>query len=160
MSGFGHTIEEAGSAVAVAPVNTNAEFKRFEATLPDIPQVRAALFALEFYALCPNGKRIPVQSICEEYTKDPKGLVYRSFDNRLVLILQAVFPGKEIPYWQQAFYLSTGQSSEMKNTWLPMNGIMLNDEYSYYTESSGGKKELELWYSKDEFAARKNAKKM
>ena len=164
MSGFGQTIETPAAVGAEAPaqevpINVNAELRQFVATLPDVDTVRESLFTLEFYALCPNGKRIPVKSICEEYTKEPAGLAYRSFDNRVILVIQAIFPGKEVPYWQQVFYLSTGQSSAMRNTWLPMNGIMLNDQrVIFFSNPNKGTYELELWYAKDEFTARSEAR--
>lgn len=101
----------------------------FRASLPDIDPIRAKLLSLRFFALCPNGKRIPVETICEEYTKDQEGLALRTFEDRLVLVLQAVFPDSEIPYWQQAFYMSTGRNSGMPGTWLPFDGILLRGSY-------------------------------
>lgn len=121
----------------------NANLNSFKRTLPDLEETTQRLLSLRFYALCPNGKRIPVQSLCAEYARDPNGLVYRTFDDRLVLVLQAVFPGEdsyngtlsyliergeETIYWQQVFYLSTGESSGMKETWLPFNGILMQSD--------------------------------
>lgn len=99
-----------------------------------------SLLTLEFYALCPNGKRIRVQDFCKEAEGSKEGLVYRTFDDRLILVIEAVFPGQPIyngslstmidytperTYWRQAFYLSTGESSSMENTWLPFSGIFI-----------------------------------
>lgn len=83
------------------------------------------LLTLQFFALCPNGKVIPVERICDEYSKNPEGFVLVTLEDRLVLVLQAKFPGVETPYWQQAFYLSTGLNSGMPNTWLPFDGILI-----------------------------------
>lgn len=99
-----------------------------------------SLLYLEFYALCPNGKRIRVQDFCKEAEGSKEGYLYRTFDDRLVLVIEAVFPAEAIyngtlsvmvnsvperTYWRQAFYLSTGESSHMENTWLPFSGIFI-----------------------------------
>lgn len=89
-----------------------------------------SLLGLQFFALCPDGRVIPVDKLCEEYEKKPDGLVLRTLEDRLVLVIQAKFPGKETPYWQQAFYLSTGTSSGMPKTWLPFDGILLKGSLS------------------------------
>jgi hypothetical protein len=97
---------------------------------------------LEFYVLTPNGKRIRAEKMCEEFERNPdEGYAYRTFDNRLVLVVEAVFPFQPIyngtmsvmvnytpekVYWRQAFYLSTGESSSMPSTWLPFSGIIIN----------------------------------
>ncbi len=100
--------------------------EEFKATLPDIEAQRARLLELEFFALCPDGRRIPVRNLCEEYKTNPNGLVLRTFEDRLVLVIQAMFPGKTEAYWQQAFYLSTGTSSGMPGTWLPFDGLVVH----------------------------------
>ena len=97
-------------------------------SLPNPDDVRATLLNLRFFALCPDGRRVPVEDLCKEYEKDPRGLAYRTFENRLVLVVQAIFPD-EIIYWQQAFYMSTGKNSGMPGTWLPFDGIVLQGMY-------------------------------
>lgn len=148
----------------VESVNKN-ELKRFKATLPDIDNETERLQDLQFFALCPNGKRIPVESICEEYNRDPAGLALRTFDDRLVLVIQAIFPMQTTPYWNQAFYLSTGESSGMGGTWLPFNGILMQGDRSRivtkfypqfeYRERRENEKNLIFsgWFSKQELCA-------
>jgi hypothetical protein len=104
-----------------------------------------SLLELEFYALCPNGKRIRVQDLCREGEGSTEGYAYRTFDDRLVLVIEAVFPEEKIyngtlsvmvnyiperVYWRQAFYLSTGESSGKENTWLPFSGIFVRFHHS------------------------------
>jgi hypothetical protein len=108
---------------------TNLDVEAVKRTLPNVIEVREKLLTLRFFALCPNGNRIPVESICEEYSRNPNGLVYRTFEDRLVLVIQAMFPDREQPYWQQAFYYSTGKSSGMPLTWLPFDGIVMQGLY-------------------------------
>jgi len=148
------------------------ELKAFKSTLPDPNTMLKKLHTLQFYALCPNGKRIPVNTICEEYSKDPNGLAFRTFQDRLVLVIQAVFQEEEYNgslsvllnktetvYWQQAFYLSTGTSSDMKDTWLPFDGIYIEGNlsrtigYGKGRERIGKEKTLrgDLWFSKSAF---------
>lgn len=158
----------------------NANVKSFKETLPDIKPNIQLLLSLQFFALCPNGKRIPVEKLCEEFARDPADLAYRTMEDRLVLVLQAVFPAEDVfngslsyliervsehIYWQQAFYLSTGESSGMGGTWLPFNGILLqNDtrrEYlqfsPYYERRERRPNEKTLkgagWFSKEVFGA-------
>lgn len=162
--------------------NIKKKTDEFKATLPDVATFLPTLLTLKFYALCPNGKRIPVEKICEEYAQDPNGLVYRTMEDRLVLVIQAVFPEKDAEkvYWQQAFYLSTGESSGMPGTWLPFNGILIqgiihrslveDDEPQYSfnprygllkrreaQKKSAEEKEKTLlttgWFSKEDFGA-------
>jgi len=98
-----------------------------------------AILNLRFFALLPNGKRIPVESLCEEYKQFPEGVFMKSFQDRLVVVVQAVKPDDTI-YWNQAFYLSTGTSigtngfGNKRNvnvhtilrgaTWMPFHGII------------------------------------
>lgn len=105
------------------------ELEALRALLANPDTIRERLLSLEFFALCPNGKRIPVESICEEYARDPTGLALKTFEDRLVIVIQAVFPGIDTPYWQQAFYMSTGTSSGMPGTWLPFDGIVLQGSF-------------------------------
>lgn len=111
------------------------EEKKLLKTLKRVPD-------LEFYVLCPNGKRIRAEKMCEEFESNPEsGYAYRTFDNRLVIVVEAVFPEEKIYngslsvmvdyspeelYWRQAFYLSTGESSRMSYTWLPFSGIVID----------------------------------
>jgi hypothetical protein len=95
------------------------------------------LHHLEFYILCPDDRRFPVADLCKEYEKKPDGIFMRTFENRLVVIVQAVFPStKQIVYWNQAFYLSTGTSinsyygrkgsnDTRANTWMPFHGLVI-----------------------------------
>jgi hypothetical protein len=108
---------------------------------------------LEFYAVLPNGKRVPIDSLCKEYAKDPTGTVCKTYLDRLVLVIEAWWPEKEIwngnwssfserymekpkLYWRQAFYLSTGTSNPIgvsymelmrRNIWMPFNGLQLTN---------------------------------
>ncbi len=144
--------------------NVNKETKKqkleeFKATLPDVEAWRKTLINLQFFALCPNGKRLPVKSICEEYARDPTGLAYRTFEDRIVLVIQAIHPDLSEPYWNQAFYLSTGESSGMPGTWLPFNGILMKGDVArkIYAEKTTGK-----WRGLHEYRDRKtkNEKKI
>lgn len=141
------------------------DLKDFKESLPDIETYKLKLQTLEFFALCPNGKQIPVENICEEYLKDPNGFALRTFDDRLVLVIQAMFPDEATPYWNQAFYLSTGESSGMGGTWLPFNGILMKGNRErkitifqpYYQHRNRTAEEKKLffsgWFSKDELCA-------
>jgi hypothetical protein len=141
--------------------NVNA----FKATLPDSKSQLQKLITLEFFALCPNGKRIPVSELCSEYSREKPGLVLRSVEDRLILVIEAVFPGESTPYWCQAFYLSTGQSSGKGGTWLPFNGILAmggTNRFLYQgwgeppKERSANEKKLQMnqpWFSKTEFCS-------
>lgn len=130
-------------------------------SLPKEEDTLPRLFSLDFFALCPNGKRIPVQDICKVYETEPEGLLLRTFDDRLILVLQAIFRGQSTPYWQQAFYLSTGQSSEMGGTWLPFDGIVMEGQFHKEISVNWGvgrpRKDNEKlllatpWFSKDSF---------
>jgi hypothetical protein len=162
--GFSHTQTEKSKE---EKEKNNAAVKAFADSLPNIEDWKKGLLQLKFYALCPNGKRIPVSSICEEYAQDPTGLLYRSFDDRLIVVIQAIHPDLSEPYWNQAFYLSTGESSGMSGTWLPFNGIIMKDNLSrkiYAASPRGGieyrnRKNNEkllystAWFSKSDFGA-------
>lgn len=122
---------------------------------------------LVFYVLCPNGKRIRVENICEEVEAHPEvGYALRTFDNRLVIVVEAIFPEERIYngslsvmvdyvperlYWRQAFYLSTGESSDMSNTWLPFSGIVIdaNIDRRYVAGNVIGS----TWFSKMEYGS-------
>jgi hypothetical protein len=149
----------ASASATAAPAVESAEemeLKKLKLELPDTEQTRYLCLSLKFFALCPNGKRIPVESLCEEYARDPDGLVLRTFDDRLVLVIQAMIPGEETPYWQQAFYLSTGTSSKMGDTWLPFDGIVAkywgNMKEKYVAEHNN-KLAITSWFAKDNFLA-------
>jgi hypothetical protein len=105
------------------------------------------VMALDFYVIFPNGKRVPVDEVCSTMAADPKCRPLRMFEDRLVLVVEAILPIHKFPYegdwnliapvavskterlyWRQAFYLSTGTSSQMPRTWLPFDGIVLGDE--------------------------------
>ncbi len=141
--------------------NETLALERFRSTLPNPEETLEDILNLEFFALCPNGKRIPVKDLCVEFKENPDGLVYRSFENRLMVVIQAMFPGDKTPYWQQAFYYSSGQSSGMPRTWLPFNGILARttaqmSEFegpNVYRYSHGNKGNVRVspWISKDEF---------
>lgn len=110
-------------------MNSELESLRISLSLPDPTKVRESLKDLKFYALCPDGKRIPVEDMCDE---NDNNLVLRTFEDRLVLVIQAVRgsgASNERVYWNQAFYLSTGTSSGMPGTWLPFDGILLRETY-------------------------------
>ncbi len=125
------------------------------------------LTKLEFYALCPDGKRLPVQTICEDFNVRPRdGYAYRTFDNRLVIVVEAIFPAEavyngslstivdSIPekvYWRQAFYLSTGESSNMSYTWLPFSGIVI--EASILNPKQRNTITGTSWFSKSEYGS-------
>ena len=125
------------------------------------------LTKLEFYVLCPNGKRILAQNICKEFMANPNlGYAYRTFDNRLVIVVEAIFPKEDIfngslsyliesipekLYWRQAFYLSTGESSNMSYTWLPFSGIVIDASVlkTRWREKVIGTS----WFSKSEYGS-------
>ena len=181
LSGFSQVIEAGNALGAGAGSETNAisnankkikeqKLAELVATLPDVEAWRKTLIHLQFFALCPNGKRIPVQSICEEYTRDPTGLVYRTFEDRIVLVIQAIHPDLSEPYWNQAFYLSSGESSGMGGTWLPFDGILMKGDlyrmtylegkrpgnfHEYRERRTKNEKKVEMtsWFSKHNFAA-------
>lgn len=182
MPGFNQTPTPVAEAPKANRAQNNANVNAFNKQLPDINNTIKELLSYTIYfALCPNGKRIRVEDLCKEYARDPTGLAYRTFDDRLVLVLQAVNLGDptyvnygnltEIPiesgviYWQQAFYLSTGESSGMGGTWLPFNGILIKSEterelirfYPSYErrERRANEKTLQgtAWFSKDIFGA-------
>ena len=135
----------------------------------------AKLLTLKFYAICPNGQYIPVEQLCEKARKSTKDYVYRTFDDRLVIVLEAVFPGEGIyngsmsvlidkltdeVYWRQAFYLSTGESSNMRYTWLPFSGIFFNLHSNLHVDRNlgykyGEKYDIlgETWFAKHEYTA-------
>jgi hypothetical protein len=128
------------------------EVAAFQRTLPNVQDIYKTLPSLQFFALCPNGKRIPVESICAEYEKDPNGLVLRTLDDRIVLVIQAMrsAPDQINPYWQQAFYLSTGESSGKKATWLPFDGILMEDSL-YRNTNTPTVLYSSPWFSKGSF---------
>lgn len=167
--GFSQTGTNASSSLP-APLSDKEktaieeDVKAFITTLPKAEEWYDKLLAIEFFALCPNGKRFPVQEFCNEYKKDPTGLVHRTFDDRLVLVIEAVLPGLAQPYWRQAFYLSTGQSSGKGGTWLPFDGIIMKGSpsrqiYNFNIFSKRNRTEeektlyFEGWFSKDPFCA-------
>ena len=149
----------------MAGANNNA-LNAFKKTLPSVEHQYGKVLHLEFFALCPNGNRIPVKEICAAYERGETGLVLRTVEDRLALVIQAVFPGEPQPYWQQAFYLSTGESSGMPDTWLPFNGILMDADISrkmiiYYPhfEYRNRRNNEKIifatgWFSKEEFCAR------
>lgn len=122
---------------------------------------------LLFFAILPNGKKIPVESICEHYNLYPEQTFLRTFDDRLVLVIEAVMPkgyywngnwshlSGTIPipgetYWKQAFYFSSGQSSGMRNTWLPFNGIVMKPRRR--TNLNKNLKHITVgWFEKEHF---------
>ena len=106
-------------------MSTSTSLQTLQEEYENLPNFQETLLTLEFSALCPDGRIIPVDKLCEDYQKKPDGLVLRTLEDRLVIVLQAKFPGQETPYWQQAFYLSTGMNSGMPKTWLPFDGILL-----------------------------------
>ncbi len=131
--------------------------------------INPRLAELEFYVLCPNGKRIRAEKMCEEFIKNPDvGYAYRSFENRLIVVVEAVYPEQKIYngtlsvmidyipeklYWRQAFYLSTGSNSGIPATWLPFSGIIIQAETMRtryeFNESIAGTS----WFSKSEFSS-------
>ncbi len=122
---------------------------------------------LEFYVLCPNGKRIRAEKMCEEFERNPdEGYAYRSFDNRLVVVVEAIFPYEPIYngtmsvmvnyipeklYWRQAFYLSTGESSSLPKTWLPFSGIIINANVMRAARTYDKTVSGTSWFSKTEY---------
>jgi hypothetical protein len=105
----------------------------------------STLHTLEFYLLCPDGRRFPVADLCKQYATKADGIFMRTFEDRLVVVIQAVFPDGKV-YWNQAFYRSTGTSlnwlkgkqnaNDMRaNTWMPFHGIVLKQvdirKYNY-----------------------------
>lgn len=98
-------------------------------------KVISTLHTLAFFVLCPDGRRFPVSELCAEYAKTPEGIFMRSFQDRLVLVIEAVYPDGRV-YWHQAFYLSTGTSVNVfkgrldsndarANTWMPFHGLVV-----------------------------------
>ena len=131
-----------------------------------------AILNLRFFALLPNGKRIPVESLCEEYKQSPSGVFMKSFQDRLVVVVQAVKPDDTI-YWNQAFYLSTGTSigtdgfGNKRNvnvhtlirgaTWMPFHGIIGSAPIHPYfgkasrplVDSTDTQRIITIWFAKD-----------
>lgn len=131
-----------------------------------------AILDLRFFALLPNGKRIPVESLCEEYKQSPSGVFMKSFQDRLVVVVQAVKPDDTI-YWNQAFYLSTGTSigtngfGNKRNvnvhtilrgaTWMPFHGIIgTAPTHPYFgkasrplLDSTDTQRIITIWFAKD-----------
>lgn len=102
---------------------------------PESTKVISTLHTLEFYVLCPDGRRFPVSELCTEYAKKSDGLFMRTFGDRLVIVVEAIYPGGTV-YWHQAFYLSTGTSINQfrgrvasndtrTNTWMPFHGLVV-----------------------------------
>jgi hypothetical protein len=147
MAGFS---TETPTIVQNTKLSLQEEVAAFERTLPNVQDVYKTLPSLQFFALCPNGKRIPVESVCAEYEKDPNGLVLRTLDDRIVLVIQAMRPDQTKPYWQQAFYLSTGESSGKKATWLPFDGILMEDSM-YRSTNAPAVIYSSPWFSKGSF---------
>jgi hypothetical protein len=131
-----------------------------------------AILNLRFFALLPNGKRIPVESLCEEYKQSPSGVFMKSFQDRLVVVVQAVKPDDTI-YWNQAFYLSTGTSigtngfGNKRNvnvhtlirgaTWMPFHGIIGSAPIHPYfgkasrplIDTTDTQRIITIWFAKD-----------
>lgn len=126
------------------------EREELSATLPVPFSPLEVLEGLEFFVLCPNGNRIPIETICEEVERDPAGAVLRTIQDRLVLVLEAVRNGKL--YWHQAFYCSTGMSSDMPGTWLPFTGLMLETSNKAAETRNERKKSVDAWFAKDEYS--------
>ncbi len=85
----------------------------------------------KFYAITPAQEKVPLSEVCNHRPLKMMGDLGEH--GRLVLVIECddVNPdGTELVYWKQAFYFSTGTSSHMKNTWLPVDGIVLgtNDD--------------------------------
>lgn len=114
------------------------------------------VLALDYYVIFPCGKRVPIDQVCAAMESDTKCRPLRMFENRLVLVLEAVLPvdefaykgdwnllapvvlnKKERLYWRQAFYLSTGTSSDKPRTWLPFDGVMFGDNNNIRQMSMG-----------------------
>jgi len=131
-----------------------------------------AILDLRFFALLPNGKRIPVESLCEEYKQSPSGVFMKSFQDRLVVVVQAVKSDDTI-YWNQAFYLSTGTSigtngfGNKRNvnvhtilrgaTWMPFHGILgtaptlpyLGKATRPLVDTTDTQRIITIWFAKD-----------
>jgi hypothetical protein len=131
-----------------------------------------AILNMRFFALLPNGKRIPVESLCEEYKQSPEGVFLKSFQDRLVVVVQAVKSDDTI-YWNQAFYLSTGTSigtngfGNQRNvnvhtilrgaTWMPFHGIIGSAPSLPYSgkasrpllDSTDTRRIITTWFAKD-----------
>ncbi len=93
------------------------------------------LHTLEFFVYLRDGTRVPVKELASILETNSNVFIENSW--RLITVVEAKFPGTESYYWRQAFYLSSGSSSDMPGTWLPFDGIC----------TRGGKGGT-LWYKK------------
>lgn len=116
--------------------------------LPDYKNCIPSLLALKFFAITPSGKRVPIAKFCGYAEDFPEDSVLRTFDNRLLTILEAIQPDGKT-YWKQAFYMSSGESSNMADTWLPMDAITFDPPMYIPTDSTNV--EGTLWFDKTAF---------
>ena len=116
------------------------------ARLPDPTQAISMVLSLHYFAILPNGTRIPIESLFDYASEHPKESLFRTLDDRLVTIIETIQPNGEV-YWRQAMYCSTGISSGMRYTWFPFNGIFARREGYGQTKPI----QVALWFEKEYF---------
>lgn len=117
------------------------------AKLPDPTQAITMVLSLQYFVILVDETRIPIESLFRYVSEHPESSVFRSFDDRLIIIVEAIQPDGTI-YWRQAMYYSTGTASGMRYTWFPFNGIFVRDQgYSQSTK----KYQTVIWFEKEYF---------
>ncbi len=87
---------------------------------------------MNFYGIFPDGTKVRLTDVPAQIRANPalrplKMMGDRDVAARLVIIVEMTTPaadGTESLYCRQAFYLSTGTSSDFPSTWLPFDGIV------------------------------------
>jgi hypothetical protein len=116
------------------------------AKLPDPTQAISMVLSLQYFVILLDETRIPIESLFRYVSEHPETSVFRSFDDRIIIIVEAIQPNGEV-YWRQAMYCSTGTSSGMRYTWFPFNGIFVKKEGYAQTKPY----RLSLWFEKEYF---------
>jgi hypothetical protein len=87
---------------------------------------------MNFYGIFPDGTKVRLNEVPDQMRANPalrplKMMGDRDVAARLVLVVEMTTPaadGTESLYCRQAFYLSTGTSSDFPSTWLPFDGLV------------------------------------
>jgi hypothetical protein len=116
------------------------------ARLPDPTEAIPRVLSLQYFVILKNGSRIPIEELFSYTQEHPDKSIFRTLDDRLVAIVEAIQPDGTI-YWCQAMYCSTGTSSGMKDTWFPFNGIFVREE----GHSSTPPTYVSAWFEKEFF---------
>ncbi len=116
------------------------------ARLPDPTEAIPFVLSLHYFVILKNGSRIPIEELYSYTQEHPDESIFRTFDDRLVAIVEAIQPDGTL-YWRQAMYCSTGTSSGMKDTWFPFNGIFVRS----FDYSNTKPIKLEPWFEKEFF---------